>query len=129
MIPNKKSFDNLSIQKEKIFVKQYATEIPPAQITRLSFLPRGVKAFVALLLERHGSEVLTPEASDHCDIRNIPDLVAKSRERLALLGLAIQMEEVVRPNKFGVCRKIGSWRLVIADPGLWFGLDAVNDEG
>lgn len=113
----------------KSISNQYLTSQETSRLRRLSLLPRGVAAFVDLLLDRFGTEVLTPEASDVCDIRNIPDLVKKSRDRLALLGLSVEMTMVYRPNKFGEWRWIGSWRLTIVDPALWFGVDAVNDAG
>lgn len=117
------------IQTNKIFSNQWFTHSTASQLRKLSHLPRGVDSFVNLLLERYGSEVLTPEASDVCDIRNIPDLVKKSRDRLALLGLSVEMTMVYRPNKFGEYRRIGSWRLTVVDHALWFGVEAVNDAG
>lgn len=114
---------------EKSFINEALTNVNPSQIKKLSGLPRGVQAFVSLLLMKYGREVLTPEASDYCDIRNIPDLVMKSRDRLAVLGLSIERKMVDRPNKFGQIRLIGSWELIISEPGLWFGVEAVNDEG
>lgn len=102
---------------------------PEIQEKRLNRLPGGVRSLVYLLYRKQGVEVLTPEASEFCDIRNIPDLVRKSQGRLALLGLSIEHVMVDRPNRFGKVRPIGSWYLSVVDPGLWFGVEAANDEG